>query len=156
VDFDRVIALFSALQVEGVEYVLVGGIAVNLHGILRATEDVDLFVRAEAGNVDRLKAALKAVFDDPHIEEISLEDLAGDYPTVRYIPPSDDFVIDVLSRLGEGVAWEDLEAETISVNDVDVRVATPRTLIRMKRDTIRHKDRDDAEKLRAQFGIEDE
>lgn len=39
-DFDRVLALFAALEVEGVDYVLVGGVAVNLHGILRVIEDV--------------------------------------------------------------------------------------------------------------------
>jgi predicted nucleotidyltransferase len=43
-DFDRVLALLRALEQEGVKYVLVGGVAVNLHGIARNTDDIDLFV----------------------------------------------------------------------------------------------------------------
>ena len=51
------------------EYVLVGGVAMGLHGLVRATQDVDLFVRPEADNVARVKAALRAVWDDPAIDE---------------------------------------------------------------------------------------
>lgn len=53
VEFDRLLDLFRALEAEGAEYVLVGGVAMGLHGLVRATQDVDLFVRPEAGNVAR-------------------------------------------------------------------------------------------------------
>ena len=56
-DFERFLDLVKALTREGVEYVLVGGVALNLHGIVRATEDVDLFIRPSEDNVDRLKRA---------------------------------------------------------------------------------------------------
>lgn len=39
---------------------------------------------------------------------------------------------------------------------VPVRIATPRTLVRMKRDTVRWKDEDDANKLRSKFNITEE
>ena len=42
------------------------------------------------------------------------------------------------------------------VEGVSVRVATPRTLHRMKRDTVRPQDRLDADVLRARFGLEKE
>ena len=44
----------------------------------------------------RLKQALSSVFEDPSIEEMSVEDLAGQYPTVRHVPPDQTFVIDTL------------------------------------------------------------
>lgn len=154
-DFDKVIAVLSALDRCEVRYVLVGGVAVNLHGLGRTTQDLDLFLETDAENIDRLKRALSAVFDDPSIEEISADDLAGAYPTVRYVPPDQAFVIDLLGRLGEVFAFDDLEAADMEVEGVRVRVATPATLYRMKKDTLRPVDRMDAEALRRKFGLED-
>lgn len=45
--------LFGSLNRATVEYVLVGGLALNLHGIERATLDVDLVVALEPGNLNR-------------------------------------------------------------------------------------------------------
>jgi len=155
--FALVIRLLAALAEEEVEYVLVGGLAMGLHGLVRATEDVDLFVRPSCANVDRLRAALTRVWDDPHIQEIVYEDLSGDYPVVRYGPPDGAFWVDILARLGESFEYADLEAETKMVREVPVRVATPRTLFRMKRDTVRPKDKMDALALTEVFdNLEDD
>lgn len=155
-NFDEIVEIFRALERESVEYVLVGGVAVGLHGFERATSDLDLFVRPTDDNVDRLKAALRSVFDDPSIEEISAVDLAGAYPTIRYGPPEADYVIDILGRLGTTMAFDDLEFEILLLGDVGVNLATPRTLYRMKRDTVRPIDRIDAAVLKEAFGLEDE
>lgn len=155
-DLDDVADVFRALAQEDVEYVLVGGVAVGLRGIERATNDVDLFVRPTEDNIARLRRALFAVFADPSIEEIRAEDLAGEYPTIRYGPPEGDFFIDIIGRLGTAVTFDDLRADPIDVLGVMVPVATPRTLVRMKQDTVRPIDRIDAENLRAKFGLEKE
>lgn len=141
---------------EGVEYIVFGGMAVNFHGVIRATEDYDIFLRPTSENVARLKRALHAVWDDPAIDEITDNDFCGDYRSVRYGPPDDDIYIDFVSQLGEAFAYDDLEAEVHHLNGVPIRIATPRTLIRMKRDTVRPKDRIDADILRRKFDIEDE
>jgi hypothetical protein len=44
----------------GVEFVVVGGYAVAVHGHPRATKDLDIFVRADAANADRVYRALVA------------------------------------------------------------------------------------------------
>ncbi len=44
-DFEKVLEFFRALHDERVEYVLVGAVGLTVHGIVRATQDVDLFVR---------------------------------------------------------------------------------------------------------------
>jgi len=155
-NFDVVLDLFRALEREEVEYVLVGGVALNVLGLTRATQDIDLFLRPEPGNVDRAKAALRSVFSDPSIEEISAEDLAGGYPTIRYVPPEESFVIDLLGRLGEAFRYEDLEAEVQWVEGIRVKVATPKTLYKMKKDTLRPIDRADAEALRRRFKLEED
>jgi hypothetical protein len=155
-DFARVSRLLAALESENVRYAVVGAAALNLHGLARFTDDLDLFIAPEAGNVERLKRALASVFIDPTISEISAEDLLGEYPAVQYIPPEGTFHIDILTRLGDAFRFEDLEIVRIPFEEISVSVVTPRTLYRMKKDTVRLKDRADAELLRERFSLEDD
>jgi len=145
--------VFRALHEHAVEYAVFGAVALGLHGLARATGDVDLFIRPEAENVERLKAALRAVFDDPCIDEISADDLCGDYPAVRYLPP-DGFGFDLVTRLGEAMSYSALEIEVKTYDDVPVRVVTPHTLWLLKKDTVRPIDRLDAAMLAERFGLE--
>ena len=96
-DVDEAMAVLAALQREHVEYVLVGALAMAMQGEIRATQDIDLFVAPFPGNVERLRAALSSVFEDPDIAEIASEDLGGEYSVMRYVPPSGDFAIDLIS-----------------------------------------------------------
>jgi nucleotidyltransferase AbiEii toxin of type IV toxin-antitoxin system len=155
-DVEKILALLKEMERRQVDYVLVGGVAMGLHGLVRATEDVDLFVRPEPDNVRRLKDALRAIWDDPDIEQIGAGDLSGEYATIRYAPPGESFAVDLLSRLGSAVSFDDLRAETIIFEGVSVRLATPETLYRMKRDTVRPIDRADAAALREKFGLRGE
>ncbi|MCY4220323.1 MAG: nucleotidyl transferase AbiEii/AbiGii toxin family protein [Thiotrichales bacterium] len=156
IDPDRLLALVRALNREGVEYVVVGATALGLHGLARATEDVDLFVRPTPENVARLRRALAAVWSDPDIDTIVASDLAGEYPTIRYGPPDGSFTLDLLARLGERFGYDDIEAVSVEFEGEPIRTATPRTLYRMKHDTVRPLDRADAAALQRTFGLEDE
>lgn len=152
---EDLVSVLAAFQREGVEYVLIGGAALNLHGIVRATEDVDVFLRPTPENVERLRRALQSVYEDPSIEEISADDLCGDYPAVRYYPPEGDLFLDLLTRLGEFARFDDLEAQEVDLKGIRVRVASPRTLYWLKRGTLRPIDRADAEVLREKFNLGD-
>ena len=154
-DFDKVLAMLDAMGRERVDYVLVGGLALGLHGLVRATEDVDIFVQPNSANVERLRRALRTIWDDPEIEQITSEDLAGEYPAVRYGPPGETYAIDILASLGSRFRYEDLQWETIEIDGVEVRTATPQSLYRMKRDTVRPIDKADAAALREKFALED-
>ena len=154
--FDQFLAVIRAFEREGVEYILVGGVAVNVHGIVRTTEDVDFFVRPTPENVQRIRAALHLLWSDPHIDEITAEDLAGTYPTIRYGPPEGDITIDLLAGLGTAWRFDDLESERREVGGTSIRVATPATLFRMTRTTGRASDQADALLLRERFGLKDE
>ena len=155
-DEDRVVDLLRALSREGVRYKVVGGMALNLHGLVRATEDLDIFVDPEEANVERLKAALRSVFSDPDIEQISAADLGGEYPAVQYLPPDGSFSIDILARLGTAFDYQSIEVQDADVEGIVVPVATPRMLYRMKKDTVRPQDRADADRLRREFHLEDD
>ncbi len=50
--------VFASFQRHDVRYVVIGGIASILHGVPRATFDLDLLIRADAGNARRLLDAL--------------------------------------------------------------------------------------------------
>jgi predicted nucleotidyltransferase len=140
--FGDFLKIFESLDNNNVEYVLVGGVAVIFHGLPRATEDVDIFIRIDQANVEKLRKAFMSVYDDPCINEITFDDLER-YPVIRYGTP-EGFYIDILARLGEAFSFDDLEVETVEVQGVKVRVATPETLYRLKKNTVRPKDQQDA------------
>jgi hypothetical protein len=154
VDFEVLKRVLAALEARGVEYAIFGAIAMTLHGLVRTTEDLDIFVAPDPANIDRLRDALRDVFDDPHIDEITAADLLGDYPSVRYAPPQSSFYMDILTRLGEAFAFADLETQRVPVDGLTATVVTPRMLYRMKKGTVRLKDRADAEMLKRQFKLE--
>ena len=107
VDRDELLDLLRALEEAAVDYVLIGATAMGFHGVVRATEDVDMLVRAAPENIERLRAALRAAFaNDPTVEGIRSEDLLGDYPAVRYYPPRGDLYLDVMTRLGEMASFD--------------------------------------------------
>ncbi len=147
--------ILAAFEEEGVRYLVFGGVAMNLHGLPRFTEDLDVFIDPTRENVEAVKRALRKVYDDPSIDEISADELVGDYPAVSYVPPEGDFHVDILTRLGEAFRFADLEPDETTLDGVTVRLVSPRTLFLMKRDTVRPKDRLDADGLRARYGFEE-
>jgi len=87
-DVDLVRQVLAALEHERAEYVVFGAVALALHGLPRATEDLDLFIAPDRDNIERVKAALRSVFHDPSIDEITADDLLGEYPAIQYGPPA--------------------------------------------------------------------
>lgn len=153
-DRDELLRVLRAFETEGLEYVLIGATAMGFHGLVRATEDIDLFIRATPENIDRLRRAFRTVYaDDSSIEEIQASDLLGDYPSVRYCPPGGDLFFDVMTRLGDAASFDTVESEVKEVEGIRVRVATPVALYRMKKDTVRPLDRSDAVALRERFNL---
>ncbi|MGH9968391.1 MAG: hypothetical protein ACREBG_11265, partial [Pyrinomonadaceae bacterium] len=90
------------------------------------------------------------------IDEISSDDLLGEYPAIRYYPPTGDLYFDVLTRLGESSSFETVEAEIKEIQGARVSVATPRALYRLKKGTVRVQDHLDAAALQERFNLKDE
>jgi hypothetical protein len=154
-DYELTKKVLAALEAEGVQYVVFGAVALVLHGLPRATEDLDIFIAPERDNIERLKTALRSVFHDPCIDEITAEDLLGEYPAVQYVPPAGNFHIDVLTRLGELFDFASLVSERIDFDGVSVSVVTPAMLYRMKKGTVRPKDWGDAQRIARRFGLKE-
>ena len=155
-EYEKTREVLEAFEREGVVYAIFGAVALNLHGLARATQDLDIFVSPTEENISSLRSALRSVFDDPHIDEITAEDLLGDYPAVQYVPPEGTFFIDILTRLGETFKFDDLETERVDFDGIEVTVVTARMLHRMKRATVRPQDQADAFRLADHFGFGDE
>jgi hypothetical protein len=149
--------VLNAFEEQQLEYVLIGATAMAFHGLVRATEDVDLLIRPTSENVERLRRALQTTYsNDPNIKDIRTEDLLGDYPAVRYYPSSGDLYFDILTRLGDAARYETVESEAREVDGVRVWVATPQALYKLKKNTVRPIDRQDAAALRERFRLKDE
>jgi hypothetical protein len=67
-------SLFAAFLTAGVEYVVVGGVAVQAHGFLRHTSDLDIFMRPTLENAKAAFAALESLGAD---EVTSIEGYAA-------------------------------------------------------------------------------
>ena len=154
--FDKTLEVIASLNRERVDYVVIGAVALSVHGLVRSTEDLDIFVRPEATNIEALRRALRAVWNDPDIDSITAEDLCGDYPAIRYGPPDDSLPLDILTRLGDFATYDDLEIEIVNIEGVDIRVASPKTLHWLKAGTVRPQDRADARVLKEAFGFDEE
>jgi hypothetical protein len=68
--------LFKALKVYDIDYLLVGGLAVNLHGVPRMTMDVDLVIAMDVDNITKLEACTKSLGLRPNVP-VKLADLAN-------------------------------------------------------------------------------
>lgn len=155
-ELDEILKVVRAMNEERVEYIAFGAFALWVHGIPRMTEDADFFIAPTHENIARLKKALRSVWDDPNIDEISADELIADYPSVRYGPPDTALYMDFLTRLGEVYPYESLEWQIEELEGVPVRVVTPLQLYRMKRHTVRPKDWGDAAALRRRFSLPEE
>lgn len=104
-----------------------------------------------------MKRALTSLFEDPNIDEISPAELVGDYPALQYVPPHGRYSLDFLTRLDDAFTWADLDAgsEEVQLGNLIIRVAGPKMLYRMKKDTVRPQDRADAARIREAFDLDD-
>src|SRR5689334_21130914 len=137
-DRDEVIRVLRAFESVGLEYVLIGAAAMGFHGLVRTTEDLDLFIRATQENIEKLRTALRAVYEgDPNIDEISSSDLLGEYPALSYFPPHADSYFHVMTRVSEIASFETLDAEITDLDGTHVRVATLAALYLFTQATVR-------------------
>jgi hypothetical protein len=138
------ISLLAAFLAANVEYVVVGGVAVNVHGYLRATNDLDIFIRPTEKNA---RAAFKTLEGlGVPLEGLEPTDLLDDEANFRFGPDEDH--IDILASIGEmsfDQVWRNrLEAE---VEGIAVPFISKADLIENKLQTGRLRDLADVEEL---------
>lgn len=147
-------ALLGALVDNGVEFILVGGVAATVHGSARLTSDVDVVYRRSPENVAKLVAALAPL-----------------EPSLRGAPPGLPFrldaatiqhglnftlstragALDLLGEIAGGGGWEQLADHTIDVEvfGLACKCLDLETLIAVKRAAGRSRDLETVAELEA-------
>jgi hypothetical protein len=148
------LGFIRVLSTAGVEYIIVGGVAGNLHGALRTTLDLDVVYSRAPRNIEKLVAALAPyqpylrgapaglpfVFDQATVERglnFTLVTTLGD--------------LDLLGEVTGGGHFENLkrDAEAIDIEGLSCWVVSLPTLIALKRAAGRGKDREALAELEA-------
>jgi predicted nucleotidyltransferase len=139
-DFVRALVDASA------DFVIVGGWAVAVHGHGRATDDLDVFIRASPGNAAAVMCALRA-FGAPLAQHgVTVDTFAT--PGLGYRMGRVPVLIEVLTRIS-GVDFDEalVGALEVDLGGVRARVIGREALIRNKRAAGRAKDVADIEAL---------
>jgi len=153
-------AIVRALAGQGVRYLVVGGLAVNAHGFLRFTKDIDLVVQLDAENVLRAFAALGQLGYRPNVP-VTAEQFADPPTREGWIRDKGMQVLQLWSDehletpidlfVAEPFAFE-AEHDRALIKplhgDLSVPFVSIATLIRMKEAVGREQDRIDVEHLR--------
>lgn len=77
--------LLKALHDHQVDYLIVGGLAVNLHGAPRVTNDIDLIVSFKRKNLQRLLEALKLLQYRPRLPGVKGDDLLDESKRTEWV-----------------------------------------------------------------------
>ncbi|WP_216321527.1 nucleotidyltransferase [Deinococcus aestuarii] len=137
-DFNEFLTL---LNQHGVEYLMIGGYAVNLYGYVRATGDMDVFISLSPENAARLVAA----FHDFGLTSMTA-DLVQPGKVLRMgVPP---LRLEVLNQIS-GVTFEEAHAEReqMEVDGLTIPVISLRHLRQNKAASGRPKDLGDLSEL---------
>ena len=136
--------LLADLSRHGVDYILVGGLAVALCGFTRATLDVDILVQADLENIRRLLQCL-AHFGEGYARELAPDDFTLEEGSIRIV---EEFPVDVFTLMS-GHTYEDLLPQTARhrIDDVEIIYLNAEGLITLKADSLRPQDQIDVQAL---------
>jgi len=113
-DYKELLELFNA---HNVDYVIVGGYALAFHGAPRFTGDMDLFVKPNAKNAQRILAAL-AEFGMGSLDLSQTDFTSVDNIIQIGVPP---VRVDIMTSI-TAVAWEKAESGKVPGNYGDTEV----------------------------------
>lgn len=151
--------IFTALSTHKVRYLVVGAVAMNLHGVPRMTADLDIMVDLAAANVKRFIAALDEAGYRPRVP-VNLNDLTD--PALRETWATEKNMT-VLSLYNPKVAYQELDVfisnpvgfaeayknkTTCKMWGIKIPLASVDDLIRMKELAGRKQDKSDIAAIR--------
>ncbi|NCB40449.1 MAG: hypothetical protein EOM80_16945 [Erysipelotrichia bacterium] len=137
--------MLQILLEEEVDFIVVGAYALAAHGVPRATGDIDIWIKTDTINAERLIRALKK-FGAP-VGDITASDFTE--PDIVFQIGVAPRRIDFLTSI-DGVNFADAEKDklTIKINDIDIPVISLENLIKNKKAASRPKDLLDIESLK--------
>ncbi|MFB3886469.1 MAG: nucleotidyl transferase AbiEii/AbiGii toxin family protein [Thermodesulfobacteriota bacterium] len=121
--------IFKELNRLGIDYLVVGGLAVNFHGVPRMTYDVDLMIHLEPGNILKLVNRLTQWGYKPRIP-IDPKDFADEKKRNSWI-------------FEKGMKALNLYSETLSIGEIDIVMDSPIPYPELKRRAVKVELRDE-------------
>jgi hypothetical protein len=150
------VRIFEALQRHAVEYLTIGGVAVNVHGHVRNTRDVDILIEWTEENMRRLAAALgdldATLFGvDAELMDIDPRDLGDLFNGGNFTLRTAAGGLDLFDpgEIPGGRPYEEMRPRAVEavVQDVRIRAVGFDDLIRLKRESGRDRDLEDVATL---------
>lgn len=151
--------VFEALYREKIKYLVVGGLAVNLHGVPRVTYDLDIIISTDRNNVLKLNNTLMNLGYVPRLpvnpDDMADEKILNDWVENHNMKAFSFYhrkenlkVIDIVIEhpLNFNKAFQNRIIK--KVDDVEINVASVDDMISMKKATNRPKDISDMELLK--------
>jgi predicted nucleotidyltransferase len=149
---DDLKSILQSLHANNVDYLLIGGYALAVHGYIRATTDIDLVVQGSIESGEKLIRALMILPDK------SAQDIDPVWLTEgENIRVNDDFVIDIMLN-ANGHSYEALKQyeQIVDLDGIPVKTISLDGLLLTKQ-TMRSKDQSDCSIIeRALQAIEEE
>ena len=155
---DSVQAIVSALYSAHVRFLIAGGLAVNAHGVMRFTKDVDVVLQLAPDNIEKAFGALAELGYKPAIP-VSEAQFADESVRSRWVRERNMAVLQLWSDAHRETPIDVFASEPFDfdveyaralvkpLGDVPVRFVSLHTLIRMKEAVGRAQDLADAENL---------
>lgn len=140
----RLLEVCDLLNREGASYLIVGGQALNLHGVIRATQDVDVLIPKDRANVEKVLTALGQMGFGIAKELDADEVLSKPWTIIGDTPRVD------LMTVANKVKYEEAIKSSLkrTIEGVGVPFVDVKTLIKTK-ETDRLQDLADIERLKA-------
>jgi hypothetical protein len=137
--------LLAGLARSGVDFAVVGGLAVILNGYPRLTLDADILVQNSSGNLRKLLDHLKT-WGEGAAQELTVEDFKIDQGAIRI---SEEFDLDVFVVM-RGKSLDDFRPHLRHFVSDDVKIAylSPADLIYLKDGSWREKDQLDVSAMK--------
>lgn len=146
--------ILKKLQDENFEYLVVGGLAVNLHGYTRATVDLDIMILLSEENIRKFVSVIKSLNYKPKVP-VELEDLISEANRKKWIkeknmrvfsvynPNNEQEHIDILIEQSLDFSQAYKRRVVYNIEGVNISVASVPDLIKLKENAGRIIDRND-------------
>lgn len=141
--FNRLVNVIKRLKAHGADFLVVGGVACNFHGLVRTTKDIDFLIPKDVKNTEKILAALSELpwqlARELDAEQITKKPftIIGDLPRVDLLTVAGSVKFETAIKSAEVLVLDD--NTHFPYADID-------TLIKMK-NTGRPKDKLDVEQL---------